>query len=180
MSYEIRECIWNDAERTSFDCVWTHPELGDIPFTASPDDPDATGKALFAWAVANAEIAEPDPKKLLAEAKTAAIANVSAAATEAQSADIDYRGVAYQADARSEKALTDRIAILQASGNTKAKTSWIAADNSQHDLSFADLAALAYAIAERKQQIVLRAREKKDAIAKAKTVKAVEKINLVL
>ncbi len=180
MSYGIKNCIWNDAEHTSFDCVWTHPELGDIPFTASPDDPDATGKALFAWAREHAEIAEPNPAKLFAEAKTAAIANVSAAAAEAKSADIDYQGVSYQADARAEKALSDRIAILQASGNTKAMTTWIAADNSQHDLSFADLAALAYAIAERKQRIVLRAREKKDAIAKAKTVKAVEKINLAL
>ena len=180
MNYEITNCVWNDAERTSFDCVWTHPDLGDIPFTASPDDPDATGKALFAWAVANAEIAAPNTAKLLAEAKMAARAKVSAAAAEAKNADIDYQGVAYQADARAEKALTDRISILQASGNNKATTTWIAADNSRRELSFADLAALAYAIAERKQRIVLRAREKKDAIAKAKTVKAVEKINLTL
>ncbi len=98
---------------------------------------------------------------ILASKKATALEEISRAADVLKEENIDYRGVAYQADARAEKALIDRIAILQASGNTKAKTTWIAADNSQHDLSFADLAALAYAIAERKQQIVLRARTKK-------------------
>ena len=135
---------------------------------------------MFAWAREQAEIAAPDPEKLLAEAKASAVMTIQQAADEAKAATIEYQGVAYQADARAEKALTDRISILQASGNNKATTTWIAADNSQHDLSFADLAALAYAIAERKQRIVLRAREKKNAIAKAKTVKALAKIDLAL
>ena len=180
MNYALKDCVWNDAEHSSFDCVWTHPELGDIPFTARADDPEKTGKELFAWALEHAEIAEPDPGTLLAEAKAAASAVISRAANEAKSADIDYKGVTYQADARSEKALTARIAILQTSGNTKATTTWIAADNTTHELTFADLAGLAYAIAERNQTIVHRARAKKDVVTKAKTPAALAKIDLTL
>ena len=94
--------------------------------------------------------------------------------------NIEYRSVIYQADARSEKALTDRIAILQASGNTQAMTTWIAADNTTHDLSFGDLAGLAYSIAERNQAIVPRARAKKDLIEKAPSPEAVAMIDLTL
>ena len=180
MHYALQDCIWNDAEHSSFDCVWTHPELGDIPFTAHADDPDKNGKALFAWALDHAKIAEPDPGTLLAAAKSAALVAINRAANEAKGADIEYQGVTYQADARSEKALTDRIAILQASGNPDATTTWIAADNTTHELTFADLAALAYAIAERNQKIIQQARKKKDAIAKAKKPEALAKIDLTL
>ena len=44
-----------------------------------------------------------------------------------------------------------------------------------HELSFGDLAELAYAIGERNQKIVLQARAKKDAVVKAKTPEAVAK-----
>ena len=180
MSYELKDCTWNDAEHTSFDCIWIHPDLGDIPFTASSQDPDENGKALFAWALEHAAIAEPDPGKLLAEAKAAASAVISRAANEAKSTDIDYKGVNYQADIRSEKALVDRITILHASGNTEAMTTWIAADNSRHELPFADLVKLSYAIGERNQKIFLQARAKKDTIGLAETVQAVKAVDLTL
>lgn len=176
MSYQLKDCVWNDAEHTSFNCVWTHPELGNIPFTARGDDP--AGQDLFAFAVDHATIAEPDPGQLLAEAKAAALAAISRAANAAKSADIEYQGVTYQADTRSEQALTNWIALLQASGSTKAMTTWIAADNTTHDLSFADLSGLASAIGERNQKIVLQARAKKDAIEQAETPEAVAKIKV--
>ncbi len=173
MEYEIRDCIWSDARHTSFECLWEHPDLGKIPFSAHKDDIDPTGKALFAWAVANARIAEPDPDRQLAEVRAAALARIARAATDAKAADITWRGVTWQADARSTQALSARIASGEGA-------TWIASDNSRHALSRADLCALMLAITTRTEAIVLQARTKKDAILAAKTPKDIAKVDTTI
>jgi hypothetical protein len=46
--------VWADAEHTKIDCVITTSQLGDeqLPFTASTDDVEAHGRAIFADLVA--------------------------------------------------------------------------------------------------------------------------------
>lgn len=180
MEFEIKNARWLSKEKKCFECEVNDKELGWIPFGAHQNDPEKYGRELFSWAVEHCEIAEPDSGKLLEEAKAAALAELNAAVDKAQSANIEYKSVAYQADEKSEKALNDRVLVLQASGKIDTFTTWIAADNSQHKLSFSDLAGLAYAIAERNQKIILEARAKKDAIEKAETPEAVAKIDPAL
>lgn len=45
---------WVNAEHTMIDCEITTSQLGDeiLPFTASPNDPEAHGRAIFADLVA--------------------------------------------------------------------------------------------------------------------------------
>lgn len=46
--------VWADAEHTMIDCVITTSQFGDeqLPFTASPTDVEAHGRAIFADIVA--------------------------------------------------------------------------------------------------------------------------------
>ncbi|GLH37536.1 tail fiber assembly protein [Pseudomonas moraviensis] len=65
-----RQPCWNDVEHTSLNLLVTFEEtsdsLGEIPFTASPKDPEPHGRELFERAVAleYGEIAEPDEETL--------------------------------------------------------------------------------------------------------------------
>lgn len=60
---------WVNAERTAIDCEITTSQFGDevLPFTATPDDTEAHGRAIFASLVAGeygpiAEyVAPPEP-----------------------------------------------------------------------------------------------------------------------
>ena len=62
---------WADAEHTMIDCTITTSQLGDVvlPFTASPTDIEAHGRAIFADLVAGvygpiAEyVAPPEPEQ---------------------------------------------------------------------------------------------------------------------
>jgi len=65
-----RQPCWNDVEHTSLNLLVTFEEtrdsLGEVPFTASPKDPEVHGRELFERAVAleYGDIAEPDEEKL--------------------------------------------------------------------------------------------------------------------
>jgi hypothetical protein len=50
----ISNPVWVDADHTIIDCLITTSQLGDeqLPFTASPDDVEAHGRAIFADLVA--------------------------------------------------------------------------------------------------------------------------------
>ena len=43
---EYRNAVLND--NGTIDCEINHPDLGWIPFTADPDDPEEHGRAIFA------------------------------------------------------------------------------------------------------------------------------------
>ena len=59
---EFRNPVYN--RHGTIDCEVNHPKFGWIPFTASPDDPEDVGKAIYA-AAAKGEVGEyvppPDP-----------------------------------------------------------------------------------------------------------------------
>ena len=65
-----RQPCWNDVEHTSLNLLVTFEEtresLGEVPFTASPKDPEAHGRELFKRAVSleYGDIAEPDEGQL--------------------------------------------------------------------------------------------------------------------
>lgn len=65
-----RQPCWNDVEHTSLNLLVTFEEtrdsLGEVPFTASPKDPEPHGRELFERAITleYGDIAEPDQKSL--------------------------------------------------------------------------------------------------------------------
>lgn len=44
--------IWSDPERSSINCLVTFEGLGEVPFTANPDDSAEHGRAIYAECVA--------------------------------------------------------------------------------------------------------------------------------
>ena len=50
----LKNPVWNDAEHTSIDCIVTTSQFGDeeLPFTASSNDVEPHGRAIFAALVA--------------------------------------------------------------------------------------------------------------------------------
>jgi hypothetical protein len=67
----VSDPCWANAEHTMIDCEITTSQLGDeiLPFTASPNDVEAHGRAIFADLVAGkygpiAEyVASPEPEQ---------------------------------------------------------------------------------------------------------------------
>lgn len=63
---QVKNPHWANSEHTLIDMEIDHPEFGWIPFTANPDDVEASGRALYAEAVAGdfgpvAEYVPPPP-----------------------------------------------------------------------------------------------------------------------
>lgn len=48
--YKCKEPKFINFEETMIDVIWEHPDHGDIPFTASPDDCEAHGREIFSLA----------------------------------------------------------------------------------------------------------------------------------
>ena len=48
--YKCKEPKFSNFEETLIDVIWEHPDHGDIPFTASPDDSEAHGREIFSLA----------------------------------------------------------------------------------------------------------------------------------
>src|SRR5699024_1523488 len=50
MSYIVKNLIYSAPDNSLIDVEWNHPELGWIPFTASPDDTEQHGRDIYAAA----------------------------------------------------------------------------------------------------------------------------------
>ena len=48
--YKCKEPKFSNFEETMIDVIWEHPDHGDIPFTASPDDCEVHGREIFSLA----------------------------------------------------------------------------------------------------------------------------------
>jgi len=107
-------------------CEIDHPVHGWIPFTASPDDPEKSGRDLFAELKSKAAAHVPhNPKKqeiaaALAQARAAAIEEIIAD-TERKRLDAVRDAVAVEfKDAKSEKDVSDKLAQLKLAAQVKA------------------------------------------------------------
>ena len=50
--YKCKEPKFSNFEETMIDVLWEHPDHGDIPFTASPDDSEDHGREIYQLALA--------------------------------------------------------------------------------------------------------------------------------
>ena len=48
--YKCKEPKFSNFEESMIDVIWEHPDHGDIPFTASPDDSEVHGREIFSLA----------------------------------------------------------------------------------------------------------------------------------
>ncbi|SUA58339.1 tail fiber assembly protein [Oligella urethralis] len=51
-NYICKNPKFSNYNKTSIDVMWQHPELGDIPFTASKGDTEAHGREIYQLALA--------------------------------------------------------------------------------------------------------------------------------
>ncbi len=71
----IRNARW--AANGMIECEYEHPKYGLIPFAASPDDVEETGREIFAQAAAGSVLPAIGPSKEEADAKARQIKNVA-------------------------------------------------------------------------------------------------------
>ncbi len=138
MLTEINSCQWANAAHTQITLLGTHPEFGEIPFTADSNDSEAHGRDLFARAVAGefgavAEYVAPvkTAGQLRAEAKVARTAAVAAITVTTST------GKVFDGDERSQERMTRAVMISQLTGLTS--TTWTLADNSIATVTLAEM-----------------------------------------
>jgi len=125
------------ADGHSIDCEINHPTLGWIPFTASPDDPEAFGKDVYATIVAAGGIA---PYEAPAVDLTAYAA---AKRFEVETGGVTVNGATVDTSRESQAMITGAYTYSQAHPdetiNFKAASGWVTLDA-------ATLAAIATAV----------------------------------
>lgn len=120
----------------TIELVWNHPEFGEIPFCASPDDSEAHGRDIYAAAV-HGDFGPVAPyvapvktqAQLLAEAKVLRNAQVAAIKVTVSS------GKVFDGDEVSQ----DRMARAVAAGDPGQTTQWKLADNTAAVVTYAEL-----------------------------------------
>lgn len=65
------------AANGMIDCEYEHPKYGWIPFAASPDDVEETGREIYALAVAGDVAPMPEPSKDEMDAKAKRIKDIA-------------------------------------------------------------------------------------------------------
>ena len=92
---------------------------------------------------------------------------------ELMDAGVEYNGVLFQTRAQDRENITDELmlAILKKLNHQFYETEWIVADNSRHLLDEEDIIKLATLVANRRTELTFRAREIKDLIDAAVSVK---------
>jgi len=169
---------WANAEHTAVNLTITTDTLGDLPFTASPDDTEAHGQQLYTDAVAGtfgiiAEFVGPT----LAEHKAAAVATVIANRDTKRYTNVTALGHTWQADQTSKDLLSDAINLAQA--GLPLPTEWRDADNTNMTItSITDLLAIAGAMATQTQAAYAWSWGKKGAIETATTAAELAAIDL--
>lgn len=162
----------NDTD-TAINLIVDFDGIGQIPFTASPDDTEQHGRDLFARAVAGEFGAiSAKPAKPLPEAKAEKLVEIEAARDVATVLDVTAHGTQWQADERSQKLLSSAITLAQA--GLPLPTHWRGSNNVNMPVgSIADLLAIAGAMAGQTQAAYAKSWTLKAQVEAAQTVEDV-------
>jgi hypothetical protein len=87
MVAQIRDAAFNQFG--TIDCEMLHPDLGWMPFTASPDDPEERGRLIFASLKDQAAPYLPPPPPTAAQIAAGQRAFAEAARAQAYATDAD-------------------------------------------------------------------------------------------
>lgn len=97
---------------------------------------------------------------------------------EALSAGVEYKGKIYQSAEKDRNLLTSTTSLFSITKQVPPDFKWIAKDNEAISFSLEDLIALGGVMASRVNECMIKARELKDKVQKAKSVSALEKISV--
>ena len=132
---------WLNADSTEIELLVTFEHCGEVPFTASPNDPEEHGRVIFAKAAAGHYGAvapyvapvpvPPTPEELLEQAKKERMAAVAAIKVTTAS------GKVFDGDETSQTRMARAIIALEAMGAPSVK--WVLANNVPTDVTVAEL-----------------------------------------
>ena len=129
---------WANAAHTAVDLLVNHEAFGEIPFTATPDDPEPHGRAIYASAIAGdfGQIAPYTPRVRtpheIRDAKRAERANTVRALTVTTSS-----GKVFNADEESQNRMVRVLKVADLTGQTSC--AWVLADDTVATITKAEL-----------------------------------------
>ena len=116
----------------------------------------------------------------LENAREAKIAELNTARDEYIAQGVEYNGVIYDADERSQALLGNSVALYAAIGTVPEKVEWIRKDNGVSSLTYAQLVALGAALAKRVSEAYLTARTLKTQAENATALAEIQAIKWTL
>ena len=139
-------------------------------------------KANLEWALThpyfNQWLENADESEALEVKKELKKAEITKKRDEAINGGVEYKGKVFQSGEKDRNLLTSTISLFSINKAVPEGFKWIAKDNEAVDFTLQDLIALGGLMANVVNLHTMKARELKDKVEKAKSIEALEKINM--
>lgn len=139
-------------------------------------------RANFEWALThpylNQWLENADASEVLEVKKELKKREITKKRDEAINGGVEYKGKVFQSGEKDRNLLTSTISLFSVTKQVPEGFKWIAKDNEAVDFTLEDLIALGGLMANAVNLHTMKARELKDKVLKAKSVGALEKIQV--
>lgn len=139
-------------------------------------------KANLEWALThpyfNQWLENADESEALEVKKELKKAEITKKRDEAINGGVEYKGKVFQSGEKDRNLLTSTISLFSITNSVPEGFKWIAKDNEAVDFTLQDLINLGSVMANAVNLHTMKARELKDKVEKAKSMEALEKINM--
>lgn len=139
-------------------------------------------KANLEWALThpyfNQWLENADESEALEVKKELKKAEITKKRDEAINGGVEYKGKVFQSGEKDRNLLTSTISLFSITKAVPEGFKWIAKDNEAVSFTLEDLIALGGLMANAVNLHTMKARELKDKVEKAKSIEALEKINM--
>ena len=139
-------------------------------------------KANLEWALThpylNQWLENAEASEVLEVKKELKKAEITQKRDEAINGGVEYKGKVFQSGEKDRNLLTSTISLFSVTKQVPEGFKWIAKDNEAVDFTLEDLIALGGLMANAVNLHTMKARELKDKVLKAKSVGALEKIQV--
>lgn len=139
-------------------------------------------KANLEWALThpyfNQWLENADESEALKVKKELKKVEITGKRDEAINGGVEYKGKVFQSGEKDRNLLTSTISLFSITKAVPEGFKWIAKDNEAVDFTLEDLINLGGVMANAVNLHTMKARELKDKVEKAKSIEALEKINM--
>ena len=139
-------------------------------------------KANLEWALThpyfNQWLENAEASEVLEVKKELKKAEITKKRDEAINGGVEYKGKVFQSGEKDRNLLTSTISLFSITQQVPEGFKWIAKDNEAVDFTLQDLITLGGLMANAVNLHTMKARELKDKVENAKSVEALEKINM--
>lgn len=139
-------------------------------------------KANLQWALThpyfNQWLENAEASEVLEVKKELKKAEITGKRDEAINGGVEYKGKVFQSGEKDRNLLTSTISLFSVTKQVPEGFKWIAKDNEAVSFTLQDLIALGGLMANVVNLHTMKARELKDKVEKAKSMEALEKINM--